>query len=269
MIQKQNELKTAIESSKSLAKSLSLIKEELKMTEPMVKQGVKSKIDLLKLQREVNDIKNRYITTKNSIENIKSAIKELQDKINAQKLQFQNEVKRKLTDLLTEYETYKASLEAYKDTVKRTLVKSPIDGIVQKLYVNTIGEVVKPGATLVEIVPVNEKLIIKTKIKPKDIGFIYKGQKAIVKFSAYDYSIYGGLEGKVIAISPDTVKDERGHVFYIVKVETDKNYLHNNKKLKIIPGMIATVDIITGKKTLMQYILKPILKTKEYSFSER
>ena len=268
--QKEHELKNAKVSLKLLQNSLNIIQKELKMTIPMVNQGVKSKIELLKLQRQVNDLKNRYESTKAKIPQLKSEIKEINERINTLKLQFQNEAKRKLTDAITQYLALKAQIQSYKDTVIRTDVKSPINGIIKKLYVNTIGEVIKPGGNVVEIVPINDTLLIKTKIKPKDIGFLYPGQKAIIKFSAYDYTIFGSMEGKVVLISPDTEEDRNGNVYYIVYVKTNKNYLEKNgKKLKIKPGMIANVDIVTGKKSVMDYLLKPILKTKTYIFTEK
>ena len=268
--QKEHELKNAKVSLKLLQNSLNIIQKELKMTIPMVNQGVKSKIELLKLQRQVNDLKNRYESTKAKIPQLKSEIKEINERINTLKLQFQNEAKRKLTDAITQYLALKAQIQSYKDTVIRTDVKSPISGVIKKLYVNTIGEVIKPGGNVVEIVPINDTLLIKTKIKPKDIGFLYPGQKAIIKFSAYDYTIFGSMEGKVVLISPDTEEDRNGNVYYIIYVKTNKNYLEKNgKKLKIKPGMIANVDIVTGKKSVMDYLLKPILKTKTYIFTEK
>jgi adhesin transport system membrane fusion protein len=139
------------------------------------------------------------------------------------------------------------------------------------LYINTVGGVIKPGDDLVEIVPADEEsLWIEAKIKPSDIAFLYPGQKAIVKVSAYDFAIYGSLEGKVVHISADTTQDKRENTFYTVHIKTLRNYLGSEKKpLKIIPGMTVSVDIMTGKKTLMDYILKPILKAKQYTFTER
>ena len=268
--QKQHELQDAKISLKLFKNSLAIIKKELKMTIPMVKQGVKSKIELYKLKREVNNLENKYQSTKLSIPKIESAIKEIQDKINTVRLQYQNEAKDKLTNAITQLRALKAQLQAYKDTIRRTVVVSPIDGIINKLYVNTIGEVVKPGGNIAQIVPINKKLLIKTKIKPRDIGFLYPGQKAIVKFTAYDYTIFGSMKGKVTLISPDTEEDRKGNIYYIVYVQTNKNYLEKNgKKLKIKPGMIAIVDIVTGHKTVMDYLLKPILKTKTYAFTEK
>jgi len=145
-----------------------------------------------------------------------------------------------------------------------------MDGIVQTLFVHTLGGVIKPGADILEIVPSDQALLVEVKIKPADIAFIYFGQKAIVKFSAYDFAIYGGLDGEVVMISADTIKDKKDYTFYTVRIKTTKNYLsRDGKPLKIIPGMTVSVDILTGKKSVLDYILKPILKTKQYSFTER
>lgn len=177
---------------------------------------------------------------------------------------------QELNEAETEYSRVNVESSALADQVTRTAIKSPINGIVQKLYVNTVGGVIKPGDNLIEIVPTEGGLLIEAKIKPSDIAFIYPGQKAVVKVTAYDFSIYGSLDGKVVTISPDTVIDKNDNVYYIVKIQTDKKYLgSNDKPLKIIPGMMVNVDIVTGQKTILEYILKPILKAKQYTFTER
>jgi adhesin transport system membrane fusion protein len=154
--------------------------------------------------------------------------------------------------------------------VERTSVRSPVDGTVKQLLVNTVGGVVQPGMDIMEIVPAEEKLLIEAKIKPSDIAFLYPGLKAVVKITAYDFAIYGGLDGELVHISADTITDENQEEYYLVRIKTDKNYLgtDDNKK-KIIVGMTAQVDIITGKKTIMQYLLKPILRAKDNALRER
>ena len=240
------------------------------MTRPMVAKGIRSKIDFLKLQREENEAKEKYSATKYTIPRLSSAIKEVKSTINETNLLFKSEAKTKLNEATTELRGYRANSTALEDQVTRTIVRSPMKGIVQKLYVHTVGGVIQPGEDIVEVVPTDENLIVEVKIKPADIAFIYYGQKAIVKFSAYDFSIYGGLDGEVILISADTIKDQKDNVFYTVRIKTNQNFLGNkNKPLKIIPGMTVNVDIITGQKSVLDYILKPILKTKQYTFSER
>ncbi len=270
LAQKKQELAEAYSQRDHLESSYSMISREVRMTKPMVAKGVRSKIDFLKLQREANEIASKYDAAKKSIPRLKSAIKEVQSNIKETKLNFQSEAKAKLNEAVAEFRGLQATSTALEDQVTRTIVKSPMKGIVQKLYVHTIGGVIKPGQDIMEIVPSDETLLVQVKIKPKDIAFIYQGQRAIVKFTAYDFSIYGGLEGKVVLISPDSIKDEEGNVFYEVRIKTDKNYIgRHGKKLKIIPGMTTSVDIITGQKTVLDYILKPILKTKQYTFTER
>ncbi|QOP46691.1 HlyD family type I secretion periplasmic adaptor subunit [Sulfurimonas paralvinellae] len=270
LAQKKQELAEAYSQRDHLESSYSMISREVRMTRPMVAKGVRSKIDFLKLQREANDIASKYDAVKKSIPRLKSAIKEVQSNIKETKLNFQSEAKTKMNEAVAELKGLQVASTALEDQVTRTIVKSPMKGIVQKLYVHTVGGVIKPGEDIMEIVPSDETLLVKVNIKPKDIAFIYLGQRAIVKFTAYDFSIYGGLEGKVVLISPDSFKDEEGNVFYEVRIKTDKNYIgRHGKKLKIIPGMTTTVDIITGKKSVLDYILKPILKTKQYTFTER
>ena len=268
--QRKQELREAEAKINSLKKSLSYVTEEIAMTEPMVKEGIKSKVDFLKLKREANGIQNDIEAARLSLPRLQSAIKEYRNKRIEAKQEFINRAKKELNELTAEIARLKTQQVAYNDQVNRTMVKSPVDGIVQKLFVNTIGGVVKPGADLVEIVPTNEKLYLEIKIKPSDIAFIHPGAEAMVKISAYDFAIHGGLKGKVVNISPDTITDKEGNTFYLIHVVTEKNYLGTKEHpLEIIPGMTATVDIVTGKKTVMQYILKPILKSKQYIFTER
>ena len=269
MRQKQLLLAEAEKKLKNLKKSYALIEEEVKMSEPMVKEGVKSKVDFLKLQREANAIRTEIDSVKASIPRLQSAIAEIRSRIEEQKLKFESESERKMNETLGEMERVMAKIKAFEDTVARTVVRSPVDGIVKKLYVHTIGGVVKPGMDLVEIVPMDKNLIAEVKVSPKDIAFIYPGQKALVKFTAYDYAIYGGLKGKVVGISPDTVTDKKDRTFYIVRIETDSNYLlSGGKRLKIIPGMVVDADIVTGKRTILDYLLKPLLHSKDYIFTE-
>jgi adhesin transport system membrane fusion protein len=268
--QRKQELSEATSTRDSLKESLKMITQEVKMTEPMVAKGVRSRIDFLKLKREANEVKDRYDSARLSIPRLNSAIKEVKSNIRETTLLFRSDAKLKLNEALSELRAYRANSTALEDQVTRTLVRSPMKGIVQKLFVHTIGGVVQPGADILEIVPTDSTLLVEVKIKPSDIAFIYFGQKAIVKFSAYDFAIYGGLHGKVVLISADTVTDQKDNVFYTVRIKTEKNYLEREgKKLKIIPGMTVSVDIITGRKSVLDYILKPILKTKQYTFTER
>ena len=269
LIQKRNSFEDAKSKKTHLSKSLKMIRKEIGMTEPMVERGIASQVDLLRLQKEENNAIDEFKSAEFSIVRLQSEINEILHKIEESKLSFAAKAKKELNESISEYNRAISNSKALEDQVTRTIVKAPRDGVVQKLFVHTIGGVVKPGDDLIEIVPTNEKLLVNAKIKPSDIAFIYPSQKAIVKFSAYDFSIYGGLEGTVVNISPDTIKDKDDHTYYIVRIETQKSDLVQSKDLKIIPGMTAQVDILTGKKSILSYILKPILKTKQYAFGDR
>jgi adhesin transport system membrane fusion protein len=268
--QKHLELKEAKKKVEHLEKAYALVNEEITMTEPMVKEGVKSRVDFLRLKRDANDIEERLNAAKMSIPRLNAIITEFKQKRAESRLIFRNKAKLELNQVLSEIERIKASKTALADQVERTIVRSPVDGIVQKLFIHTIGGVIRPGEELVEIVPSDDNLYLEVKIKPSDIAFIHPGAEAMVKVSAYDFAIYGGLKGKVINISPDTVTDEQGETYYTIHIRTEKNHLGSAANPKnIIAGMTVDVDIVTGAKTLMQYILKPILKSKQYVFSER
>jgi len=270
LIQRRQELEESKTRREHLDASLSLIRQEVAMTEPMVAKGVRSKVDFLKLQREANEIDQQYNATLQAIPRLESAVKEVEQKIEETRLGFRSDAQGKLNEAVAELQGLRAGATALEDQVNRTLVRSPMKGIVQTLFIHTVGGVVKPGADLVEVVPSDETLLVEVKIKPSDIAFIYYGQKAIVKFSAYDFAIFGALDGRVVHISADTVTDRDNNTFYTVRIKTDKNYLGSeDEPLSLIPGMTANADIITGKKTILDYILKPILKTKQYTFTER
>ncbi|WP_418185526.1 HlyD family type I secretion periplasmic adaptor subunit [Aliarcobacter vitoriensis] len=268
--QKENDLKDAQQTISHMKFSVNAISKEVSMTKPMVERGIRSQVDFLKLQREESDAKNKLQSVTLSVDKITSEIAELNRKIDETNEVNDAQVREKLNEAVNQLKDVEANKLASSDQVARTVVKSPSNGIVQKLHINTIGGSIKPAQDLLEIVPTDHKLIVEVKILPKDIAFIYQGQKAIVKFSAFDFSIFGGLDGHVINISPDTVVEKDEKTFYIVRIETEKNYIGEGDKQKhIIPGMIADVDILTGKKTVLDYILKPILKTKTYTMTER
>lgn len=223
-------------------KDYQLLNRELNMTRPLVKDGVVSEVELLRLERQVNEIKGR----------------------------FQNDARTEYNATVAEMAVLEESITALQDRYARTDVRSPVYGIVKQLLVNTEGGVVKPGMDLVEVVPLEDSLRVEAKIRPADIAFLTPQQHAIVKFTAYDYAIYGGLDAKVEHISADTITDEQGESYYLVRVRTDKNYLGSEKNpLPIIPGMLTSVDILTGKKSVLAYLLKPVLRAKQRALTER
>lgn len=231
-----------------MQRDIDLATKELELTKPLVDKGAASPVEVLRLERTVS---------------------ELQGKLNA----FNSKTLERFNEAKGEFTNINEEIQADKDRLTRTTVRSPVNGIVKQLKVNTVGGVVTPGMDMIEIVPIDDSLLIEAKIKPSDIGFIRPNQKVMVKISAYDYSIYGGLEGSVENISADTIVDEndkRGESYYIVLVRTKKNHLGTVKKpLYIIAGMQTTVDILTGRKSVLDYLLKPILKAKQSALRER
>lgn len=258
---------------KQLDNTVVLVKEEMSTIKRLVKSGAKSKFDLISIKKELNLIVGEQQTTKYAIPKAQYAVDEAKNRITEKIKNFKSEALNELESLNSELKKYESILISEKDKLDKTVVKSPVNGIIKQININTIGGVIKSGMDLIEIVPLSDVLVVEAKIDPKDIAFISPDLKAIVKITAYDFSIYGGLEAKIIEISADSIKDKddkNQKSYYRVLVKTNKNYLERNgKKLPIIPGMIASVDIITGQKTILDFLLKPILKTKQDALHER
>jgi len=274
--QRDSELKEATSKLKRLKGSYKLMREELKITEPLVRKGLESKVDFLKLKRDVNDLLEKVEAASISLPRMESSVSEIRSKIEQTRLIFKNEAKKELNEVLSEMDRIGQTQSALADQVNRTAVESPVDGVVKQIFINTVGGVIKPGMDLLEIVPNQDTLIIEAKIKPSDIAFLYPGQKAMVKITAYDFGIYGGLDGEVSRISADTITDRKENSYYLVRIKTDRSYLggakgdiEDSEKKMIIPGMTATVDILTGKKSVLDYLLKPILKAQQNALTER
>ena len=268
--QAQHELAASQAQLEFLQTSLELGEEELQLTRPLARQGVVSKVELLQLKQRVNDLASDKTMTELSLPRLKAAYQESMARKKELMLQFREEVVQELKETEVRLDQLTESHNALQDKVVRTLIRSPLDGIIKKIHINTVGGVVQPGADLMEIVPVEDNLLVEAQISPKDIGFLREGMKSVVKLTAYDFAIYGGLEGTLEHISADTIKDDKGESFYVVRIRTRDTHLGTKEKpLEIIPGMRTNVDIITGEKTLMEYLLKPILKAKQNALTER
>ncbi|NIB39683.1 HlyD family type I secretion periplasmic adaptor subunit [Pseudomaricurvus alkylphenolicus] len=268
--QKRQELSELEAKRNQLARSLKLLKSELNMTRPLADEGAISRVELLRLERQVNDLEGELQGAKLALPRAESSLEEARQKLNNAELAFQAEARREKSEAAAELSRLVETSDALEDRVQRTLVRSPVAGTVKQLLVKTIGGVIQPGMDIVEIVPTEDKLLVEARVRPADIAFLHPGQKAMVKFSAYDFSIHGGLDGEVVHISPDTIVDESDESFYLVRVETDRNFLGSESQaLPIIAGMTASVDILTGKKSVLDYLLKPILKTKQLALRER
>lgn len=269
-VQERREIESKIQ---QLKRSVKIVKVQVETIGKMTQSGSKSKIELLNIQKEFNTLEGDLESAELSLPRSEFAITEAENKILEKVKGFKSETYKELQDVSFELNKIDARLVSENDKLEKTIIRSPVDGIIKQININTIGGVVKSGVDLIEIVPDSDILLVEVKIDPKDIAFISPTQKAIVKITAYDFSVYGGLEGKIVEISADSIVDKESKEnksYYQVVVKTDKNYLESNgEKLPIIPGMVASVDIITGKKTIMNFFLKPIIKIKEGSLHER
>lgn len=268
--QRQVELANARLRLKNLHTSRGMIHREIELMEPLYKKGLVSELEFIQLKQKELDNRKEIDETVKNIESLEYQVVEARNAIEEIEGRQKSEAQTELNKVIAEIEQITNSQVAIEDRVRRTMVRSPVDGTVKQLFINTVGGVAKPGMDIIEIVPNDDRLLIEAKIKPSDIAFIYPGQNAVVKLTAYDFAIYGGLKGKVIHVSADTITDEKDEEYYLVRIETDKNYLgtEDNKK-DIMVGMTVQADIITGKKTILQYIMKPILRAKYNALRER
>lgn len=268
--QKTQELAEFRSKSQQYGSSLGLLQQELNMSQPLVASGAISQVEILRLRRSVVEVRGSLNATNLAIPRAEAAINEIKSKVEESELAFRSDAFKELNDARTELKKITASGSAIDDRVSRTTVISPVKGIIKQLKVSTIGGVVQPGSDMLEIVPLEDSLLIEAKVRPQDVAFLHPGQKAMVKFSAYDYTIYGGLKANLELISADTITDEEGKSYYLIQVRTEQSHLGSAEHpLLIIPGMIATVDIITGEKSVLDYLLKPVLKARAEALRER
>ena len=268
--QRRQELKELENREGQLRRSHGLAKKELAITRPLAERGVISEVELLRLEREVNDLRGELESVLLNIQRARSALSESERKVEEYKEAYRSETLAELNTRQGELSRARALVRGSEDRVTRATVRSPVTGIVKTLRVKTLGGVVQPGEGIVEIVPEEEKLLVEAHIRPKDIAFLHPGQQAMVKFTAYDFSIYGGLEAELEQISADTIVNEQGESFYRIRVRTERGRFGSEQEpLPIIPGMTATVDILTGEKTVLDYLLKPILKARREALRER
>lgn len=266
--QRQQELRETMANRDQAASSCSLTSEELRVTKPLLSSGAVSEVDLLRLQRDVARFCGEAKAAGAQIGRIQAAIQEAERKVQESELNARNLARVELSETRGKLSSLEQGQLALQDRVKLAEVRSPVRGTVNNLMANTVGGVVQPGKDILDIVPMDDTLLLEVQINPKDIGFLHFGQQAEVKFTAYDFAIYGGLAGKVEQIGANTITDEKGNSFYIVKVRTDRAHVGDDSR-PIIPGMQAEVHILTGQRTLMQYLLKPILRAKANALTER
>lgn len=253
-----------------LKRTYALMKKELKITKPLVAQGAVSEVEVLQLERQASVMLGDIEATRLSIPTIESKITEAIKTKEEEKLSFHNQAKAQLNEAYAKLESISATSVALMDRLKRTAVRSPVHGTVNRILVNTVGGIIQPGMDLIEIVPLEDTLLIEAQIKPADIAFLRPEQPAKIKFTAYDFTVYGGLEAKLEHISADSISDEQNNAFYLVRLRTKQNFLGSESNpLPIIPGMVVSVDILTGKKTILSYLLKPVLRAQQLALRER
>ncbi|NIC41764.1 HlyD family type I secretion periplasmic adaptor subunit [Aquabacterium sp. A08] len=265
--QRQQELNEARARKEQAERGLELVQRELAATKPMVATGAVSEVEVLRLDQQVARLRGDRDQATAQISRVQSAIAEAQRRIEEVQLNARNQMGAELSDTMGRLSALSEGGRALEDKVAKAEIKSPVRGTVKRLLVNTVGGVVQPGREVLEVVPLDDVLVLEAQITPKDIAFLRPGLEATIKFTAYDYAIYGGLKADVENISADSVVDEKGNAFYIVRLRTREASL--GEGLPIIPGMVAQVDILTGKKTVLAYLLKPVLRAKANALSER
>lgn len=244
--------------------------EEQSILGKLVERGLEPKLELIRIEARVRELVGKRDSARLGIPRVDAAIEELKSRRIALQTQYRSEVAAELSKTTGELNAHRKFLPVLSDKLQRTELRAPMKGVVNRLFVSTVGGVVKPGDPLAEIVPVDDQLVIEARISPKDIGFVHVGQSARVKLTAYDYSIFGSMEGTITQVSPDAVQVNERDSFYFARVETKTTVLEVlGKKLPILPGMQAQADIITGRKTVLNYLAKPLLAMKENAFRER
>lgn len=268
LTQRMQELTETLARREQATRGLELTQQELDITRPLAKSGAVSDVDILRLERDVNRFRGERDMSAAQVPRMQAAIAESQRKAQEIELNFRNQARSELSEANVRLQQLSEGSVALADRVKLAEIRSPVKGTVKQLMANTVGGVVQPGKDLIEIVPADDTLLLEAKVSPRDIAFLRPRQKALVRFTAYDFAVYGGLEGVVENISADTIVDEKGNAFYLIRVRTTQSAL-SEKTMPIIPGMVAEVDVLTGKKSVLGYLLKPVLRAKERALRER
>lgn len=270
LLQRRSELEELLAVRQRTRDILAPLQEEVALTEDMVNRNLVPKIELLRLRSRLAELSGDIAVSLASETRLQASIGEAENQIDASRSTYVLSARQRMAQLQLELAVVQETLRAAEDRVQRTQLRAPVGGVVNRLAVQTIGAVVQPGAPLVDIVPVDDSLLIEADLGPRDIGFVRTGETASVKISAYDYLQYGDLTGTVIRIGADTIQNAEGQEFFRVVVRTDKSFLGSESApLAITPGMVATVDIQTGERTVLDYLTKPILRARSEAFRER
>lgn len=268
--QKELEIRELDSKGRATTRNLELARERLKMSTSLLGSGLTARMEHLKLEAEVESMEGDARTLETSLPRAKAALSESQQRLREVESRFRREAQEEMGKAEQEMARVRELLSKATDQGVRAEVRSPNDGIVKNMKFTTLGGVIRPGDPIMEIVPTGDNLVVETKLNPTDRGYVARGQHALVKVSTYDYARYGGLDGEVILVAPDSTTDQKGNVYFRVVVQPEKTYLGRRPgELPITPGMQATADIHTGTKSVMEYLIKPVLKLRHEAFRER
>ncbi|MEQ1943137.1 HlyD family type I secretion periplasmic adaptor subunit [Mesorhizobium sp. VNQ89] len=268
LVQRRQNLLEADATAAKQADALKLAERELELTRALFERKAVPELEFLRIQREVAELRGNLEIWRAQKLRLEAEVAEAEAQIEAETSAFLAEVQARISKVNAEMSVVHESLRAADDRVRRAMLKSPVGGIVNALNVVTIGEVIAAGANVAEIVPVDDTLLVETRVRPQDVAFIHPGAQATVRLSAYDYTKFGTLKGVVERISADTITDENGETFYQVIVSTDTADGELPQEMRVIPGMVATVDISNGERTVLEYLLKPVLKIRDQALRE-
>lgn len=268
--QRQDDVNEQKAHLKQLEESLTLAIAQRNTAAELMRRKNFARMEYLNLEQKVVEQRGQIDMLHASIPRAEAAAEEALKRITSREAEQKQEISQDISKRRLELNSLRETLSAGADRVTRTELRAPVRGTIRKVYINTIGGVVKPGEPIMDLVPLEDTLLVESRVLPKDVAFLHPGQDVMVKVTAYDFSIYGGLEGKLESISADTIEDKRGEYYYVAKVRTPKTAIeHNSEILPIIPGMLVTADILIGKKSILDYLLKPILKARDNALRER
>jgi adhesin transport system membrane fusion protein len=267
LAQRRNELREVEAALRAAERAHQMAQEEITITRPLLASGAVSGMDILRLEREVSRTQGERQQAGARRAQLASGIQEAETRIRDVEVTTKNEWRAELSAAMAELNSLGPNVTGLADRVKYSEIRSPVSGLVQRVLYNTVGGVVQPGHAVVEVVPTEGRLVVEAKVSPRDIAFLRPELPAVVKFTAYDFSVYGGMQATLTHISPDSITDDDGNTYYIVRAETNGNQFRQG--LPVIPGMTVQLDILTGKRTVLSYLLKPISRARQNALSER
>ncbi len=268
--QRRQELITAQAQKEKHQRLIELTRSELGILRPLVKKGIEPRLSLIKAEQNLTAVESDYKLADLTINKAQQAIEEMEQEIETRRQSFKVQSLKELSEVVNRLALVEKTLPSLAEKVKRAAIVSPINGIVNQVMINTLGGVVQPAMPLIEVVPVDDQLVVEARVLPEDVAFVVPGQPAKIKITAYDFAQYGAVEGEVVTVSPDAITEQDGSTYYLARIETQTSTLQAfGESYPIIPGMQSQVDFISGKRSVLEYMVKPMLKIKANAFSER